>query len=63
MHSGAVDYEPGDKYLGAGGRGGRCLDFHYPGIFERLMYCLNIYQKLVKIRRSRSLYPSPALHL
>ena len=38
MHSGAVDYEPGDKYLGAGGRGGRCLDFHYPGIFERLMY-------------------------
>lgn len=26
------------KYLGAGGRGGRCLDFHYPGIFERLMY-------------------------
>lgn len=28
----------GDKYLGDGGRGGRCLDFHYPGIFERLMY-------------------------
>ena len=24
--------------LGDGGRGGRCLDFHYPGIFERLMY-------------------------
>ena len=57
MYSGAVDYEPGDKYLGDGGRGGRCLDFHYPGILSALCTGLNIYQKLVKFGGAGALVP------
>ncbi len=61
MHSGAVDYEPGDRYLGQEAEAAGAWTSIILVFLSALCTGLNIYQKLVKFGGARPLYPSPAL--